>query len=222
MARSYKRDRKGRFARVNSLSSAARLRAGQVSYTAKDRSAKLKRLAQADVKVRDRILKPASVPYARVSPHSATAGWNGGVNASKKYRVQAGFYVRVERRGKTKIQKQIEAKDNAFIGAIVNKITKDEKLQPYVEQGVRKARMKIVNKAIGGQYNLPGGKASGRLTTSMGGLPSVTVRKGQSRVSKKDRGRAIADYNTRMNQVLKGRQVKKPRPQRRNVAGRAA
>lgn len=219
MARSYKRDRKGRFART---SAAARLRAGQVSYTAKDRSAKLKRLAQADAKVRDRILKPASVPYARVSPHSATAGWNGGINASKKYRVQAGFHVRVERRGKTEIQKKIEAKDNAFIGSIVNKITKDEKLKPHVEKAVRRARMKIVNKAVGGQYNLPGGKASGRLTTSMGGLPSITVRKGKSRVSQRARGDAIADYNIRMNQVLKGRQVKKSRPQRRNVAGRAA
>lgn len=199
MARNYKRDRKGRFARVNSLKS---LPSGQKVSSGAGRGA-------------------ASVPYARVSTRSVTGGWNGGVNLSKNYRLSVGGYARIQKRGKTDLQKKFEAvsaREDALISKVAGKITQDERLKPRIEAAARRARTKLVNKAIGGQYNLPGGKATGRLTTSQNGLPTVTIRKGRSRVSRSARGAAMADYNEAMRTSLKGNKVKTPRPQRRKAA----
>lgn len=189
MARNYKRDKNGRFARVNSLSGK------------KVGSSEFKRNA-------------AFVPKARASLHSQSVGFDTGVNISQKYRIAAGGYVRIQHRGRREIEKKIRKKDDAFVNRIANKITTNEVARPFVEKGIRKGRQKIVNSLIGGQRKVGNTNAYARVTTSQTGMPTISVRKGKAKTSTKARRSAIDDYNARMGAVLRGRRAM-PRPQRR-------
>lgn len=193
--RNYKRDRKGRFAKVNTLS-----------------GTKVK-------KALSKAGNPAVVPYARASLRSQTVGVNSGVNLSDHRRLSAGFYVRVERRSQSDLEKKIKATDRKVVHKITRKISPHREADPYVEKAIKKARQKVVNKTLGGQKRV-GGNAYARLTTTQGGLPSVSVRKGMAKVPASKRRKAIDDYNARMSTALKGNRVKKPRPQRRTAAAR--
>lgn len=195
MARNYKRDRKGRFAKVGSLRS--KVAGSKIGKNA------------------------AVVPYARVGVRSQSAGVNAGANITPKFRVSAGAYVRVERRQQTGLEKKIKSADKAAINKITKAISPTRSVDPYIEKALQKSRRKIVNKTIGGQKKIGTG-ASARLTTSQGGLPSLTVRRGMSKVPTARRRKAIDDYNAAMQRSLKGNKTKKPRPQRRVAAARRA
>lgn len=199
MARNFKRDRKGRFARVNSLSGAKVGKGSSASPSGFKRNA-------------------AFVPKARASLHSQSVGFDTGANISSKYRISAGSYIRIEHRGRRKVEQNIRKADDKIVNRIAGKITKNELARPYVEKGIRKGRQKIVNSLIGGQRKVGGTNAFARLSTSQTGMPTVSVRKGRAKVSTKARRSAIDDYNARMGTVLRGRRVATPRPQRRKAA----
>lgn len=134
----------------------------------------------------------SAVPYVRVSPHSATAGLNVGTGLTRNTRIIAGGYVRVERTTTTNIEQNIQkALQNA---------------SPLAKIGLAKV--------MGKSVKLPKG-ASAKLGTSSTGLPSVTVRKGYSRISSSKSSRAIADFNEAMARRTRGKKAKGSRPQRR-------
>lgn len=199
MARNYKRDRKGRFARVNSLSGSKVGKGSSASPSGFKRNA-------------------AFVPKARASLHSQSVGFDTGANLSSKYRISAGAYVRVENRSRRDIEKKIRKADDRLVNKLASKITTNDLARPYVEKGIRKGRQKVVNSLLGGQKKLGGTNAFARLTTSQTGMPTVSVRKGRAKVSTKARRTAIDDYNARMANTLRGRRVAAPRPQRRKAA----
>lgn len=196
MARNYKRDRKGRFARVNSLTG---------SKVSKGSSAAPKEFKR----------NAAFVPKARASLHSQSVGFDTGVNISQKYRISAGSYVRIEHRGRRKVEKAIRKRDDAFVSKLARKVTTNEIAQPLVEKGIRKGRQKIINSLIGGQRKVGGTNAYARLTTSQTGMPTISVRKGKAKTNTKNRRAAIDDYNARMATALRGRRASVSRPQRR-------
>jgi hypothetical protein len=189
MARNYKRDRKGRFARVGSI--------------------------------RKSIGNPAVVPYGRTSTRSQTIGVNAGANVGKKVRVSTGGYIRVERRGRTNLEKKIRAKDEVFINKVSGKLSPHPMTNGIVKGAIIKGRQAAVNKFLGGQKDVAGGKASVRLTTSQQLMPTVSYRKGRSKVSAKKRRKGVDDYNRAVSK-LKSNQIKQPRPQRRNAGKKVA
>lgn len=161
----------------------------------------------------------AVVPYVRTSLRSQTVGVNAGSNVSRGLRVSVGAYARIERRNAGALEQQIKKADTSAIQKITRTVSPNRKADPFIEAGLRSARRKIVNKTIGGQKKL-GDKAYARLTTSQSGLPSVSIRKGQQRVSASKRRAGIDRYNAAMATSLRRNRPKVSRPQRRNVAGR--
>ena len=133
-----------------------------------------------------------AVPYVRVSPRAVGAGVDAGTPVGKKFRLSAGAYVRVSRVNIG--AKEKAASDNFKAAAPLTNI--------------------VLKKVQGKQVELPKG-ASFKVGTSEGGLPSVKIRKGYSRVSAEKSSEAVADYNNAMARRVKGKKVKGSRPQRR-------
>lgn len=160
----------------------------------------------------------AVVPYARASLRSQTAGVNSGVNLTKNYRLSVGAYARIERRTASKIESAIRNKNDAALNRVAKKLAPDEKLEPLVKAGVQAAQKKAIRKVLGGQHKV-GSNAYARLGTSRVGLPSISIRKGTSRVSAKKRNAGIERYEAHMKGLQQKRAAAKvPRPQRRKKA----
>lgn len=190
MARNFKRDKWGRFA---------------------PKSGSVKPPKTSGVKK-----KVAIVPYGRASLRSQSFGVNTGTNISKTRRVSAGFYIRLERKAPSKLEKGITSAHRNSINAVVKKLSPHEKVEPFVEKAVRGVISSQVRKHIGGERQVGNKNAFARLGTSRGGSPSIIVRRGQTKVSAPKRGAGIHQYNSDMAALQGSRaKAKVPREQRR-------
>lgn len=164
----------------------------QTSAQARKRA---KAKADANVKAQKKSREPGpanAVPYVRVSPRAVGAGVDAGAPVGKKFRLSAGAYVRVTRTNIGEREKSVSDAVKAA-GPLTNIVLK---------------------KVQGEQFELPKG-ATAKVGTSQGGLPSVKIRKGYSRVAPEKSKKAVADYNNAMARRVKGKKVKGSRPQRR-------
>lgn len=143
-------------------------------------------------------------PYLRTNKLSTTVGVNSGtVIPGTRKRIAIGAYARVE---------TIDKKNTAL-----DKVARNggKKLAPT---GTRrravinkvKKHVSISNPAL--RVNVGGAQA--RLGTSRDAGPTIIVRKGQHKVSRKNSKSAIKKYNTRMTKI-QSTKIGKPRPQRR-------
>lgn len=165
----------------------------------------------------------AVVPYARTSLRSQSVGVNSGMNLSKNYRISAGGYVRLERRTANAAEAKLTSVNKSLTSAVTKKLSPNPKMDKYVAAGIEKARQQVVNKALGKQYKIGG--SSVRLTTSRPGTPSITIRRGESKVSTKNRLDGKAEYQRRMRNIAEGRKIANEvnkRPARRRKERRAA
>jgi hypothetical protein len=160
----------------------------------------------------------SAVPYARASLRSQTAGINAGANVSRNYRVSLGGYARIERRTPSVVESAVKNKNDKVVQGIAKRLSPSQNLEPLVEAGVRKAQRKALQKVLGGQHKV-GSNAYARVGTTRGGLPSLVLRRGSSKVGKSKRNTGIEQYDRRMQGIRQARAVAKtPRPQRRKKA----
>lgn len=166
----------------------------------------------------------AVVPYARASLRSKTVGVNSGMNVSAKRRLSAGFYIRVENRDAGAVEKALKNANNVAIKKATKALSPFQVAEPMVEAGLKIGRRKLMNKYLGGQAPIAGGKATVRLASSQHGMPSVIIQKGASKVSKDARSKAIRDYDAAIKRSnaqkakAKKKRPAKRRPERRNAA----
>jgi hypothetical protein len=139
------------------------------------------------------------VPYARVNQRSQTGGFNVGTGIpGTGKRVVVGGYLRVE---------------NTRRGGVLSR-----GVQRAAPRGTRrgaahryfKENVTVTNPAlrVGGF----GGQA--RLTTSRGGGPTITVRRGAHKTPQKISRKGVNQYDLRTKKIQK-KQLRKGRPQRR-------
>lgn len=143
-------------------------------------------------------------PYLRTNKLSTTVGVNSGtVIPGTRKRIAIGAYARVETIDKknTALDKVVRRGGKGLAPAGTKRRAAVNKLKKHI---------KIQNPAI--RVNVGGAQA--RLGTSRDAGPTIIVRKGQHKVSRKSSKTAVAKYNTRMTKI-QSTKVSKPRPQRR-------
>ena len=154
-------------------------------------------------------LKRNTIPYARVNVRHATVGVNAGtVIPGTGKRVVLGGYVRVETARKyTKVESAIAGRKAKAIPV------GSKRAKAYAIA----RRHKLIPKNPATRIGISGSQA--RLGTSRKGGPTVIVRRGPHKVSRKKSRSAIAKYDRRM-RTISGKKVKKARPQRRKAASK--
>ena len=202
--RNYKRDARGRFAKVSSRNAHRALKARKGGF----------------------------VPYRRHGLGHNTAGVNAGLSVTKNRRLSFGVYVRTDSlSGQKKAKTIAQAQEFAQLAAskrVPNGVaeTAGGKLK-----FVKKMQNRFVRKTIGKEHSRPsmdGSKAFARFGTDRNSLPTYIVQYNSSHDKKKKsnlrRNRAVTNYNVHS---VAGKRTyewtqkpKNSRPQRRKANAR--
>lgn len=159
-------------------------------------------------------LKKNFIPHARISKRGVTVGANTGtfIPGTNK-RVVVGHYVRFESVNKeTAIDKGVKK--------LISKIAPKGSRREAVGQHIKK-NAKLSNPAI--RYATPGTSSREgiqvRLGTSRKAGPTLIVRRGEHKRTRKESKSGIKKYDQRM-KTIAGQKVSRPRPTRRRQAAR--
>lgn len=201
--RNYKRDSRGRFARV----------AGSVGSSSRNTHRALRKR------------KGGFVPYRRHGLGHHTAGVNGGLSITKNRRVSFGVYVRTDSMsGQKKAKKLMQAQEFAQLAASkrVPTIPGHTDTPGSKLRVVKRTQNKLLRKTIGREKK--SGNKYTRFGTDRNSLPTYVVQYNSSHDKAKGsylrRNRAIATYNvsstTGKRTYNYTQKPKKSRPQRRN------
>lgn len=197
MARNYKRDSKGRFARVNSARKKA---AGRKTGLGS---------------------RPGAVAFSRTNLRSTTTGINAGVGLTKKTRISGGVYVKIQRNSPGRIEKTVRRSSQDFMNKWSERLAPHPSMQPYVKQALTTFRRNRIDDIIGGERQI-GKKKFARITTDNNALPTLTIATKQKRMTRQKQVRsrkAMWAYN---DMVMKGRKVASPAMPREQRRGRSA
>ena len=151
-------------------------------------------------------LKKNFIPYARVNKRSQTVGYNAGtVIGGTNKRIVVGSYVRLENIHKKGAIDKAFGKGAEFIAP---KGSKRGAVRSYLKQNVT-----VTNPAV--RAKVPGfGEA--RLSTSRGGGPTITVRRGHHKTPLRASRAGIKKFDGRTSIIERQRKrAKKPRRERR-------
>lgn len=147
------------------------------------------------------------VPYARVNKRSQTVGFNAGSVVSRRKRVVAGAYIRVE-------STTHHTTADKIAGKAANKV-----LPTHTKRGraarAFKRNFSVNNPALRATHR----NVEGRLSTSRGAGPTIVIRRGKHKTPQAKSAAGIKKYDTRMRAISgkKAAGVKK-RPARRKAA----
>lgn len=212
MARIYKRDRLGRFARVAGVKATVGKRGPVAAYKGFLKGSNKNTARRGGV-----------VPYSRTALHAQTVGINAGHQITKNRRISYGAYVKVER-PPTKFEKMVQEKDDAVLDGLAKRISPHSSLAPFVKEGLVNYRRKQIDQLVGDRRQIGGSDATAHIGTTRKRFPVLVVQHGKKADNalirsrrKNARRQAIWGYNDQMKRSLEGQ--KAPRPQRRGNSG---
>lgn len=160
--------------------------------------------------------KVSAVPYARVSTRSASTGVNAGAPLSKGFRISAGAYVRVERRGETAFEKNNRARYNNTLQKVAPHPALVEPMKGVIQKTIN-------NRVFGKKYQV--GSSLVSVGTSRSLAPSIKFEGGRktNKIAPAKRASGITDFQNSMkarDAQRKARKAMNARPQRRNKNGK--